>query len=74
MEDDSKPAWLPFKTKPSIGTDVAQKLLVIGEHLLDVDQSKKTIIFSISEKRLIPLAVFAAFIVYSCTAIGFYFG
>ena len=41
MEDDSKPAWLPFKTKPSIGTDVTQKLLVIGEHLLDIDQSKK---------------------------------
>ena len=74
MEDDSKPAWLPFKTKPSIGTDVAQKLLVIGEQLLDIDQSKKSMIFSISEKSLIPLAVFAAFIVYSCTAIGFYFG
>ena len=74
MEDDSKPAWVPFKTKPSIGTDVTQKLLVIGEHLFDIDQSRKSIIFSISEKRLIPLAVFAAFIVYSCTAIGFYFG
>ena len=50
MEDDSKPAWLPFKTKPSIGTDVTQKLLVIGEHLLDIDQSKKQSYFPFQRK------------------------
>ena len=50
MEDDSKPAWLPFKTKPSIGTDVAQKLLVIGEQLLGIDQSKKQSYFPFQRK------------------------
>ena len=50
MEDDSKPAWLPFKTKPSIGTDVAQKLLVIGEQLLGIDQPKNNHIFHFREK------------------------
>ena len=72
-EDEPKPqeAWHPMKTEP-VAADKIKKLLTIGK-LPIYHSDQNTSLFHVSEKKLMPLAVFAAFIIYACTAMGFYF-
>ena len=72
--DEPQPleAWIPINTEPN-KTDNMHKLLTIG-NLFRWLRNQNHHSFFIAEKKLMPLTVLAAFIVYICTAIGFYYG
>ena len=71
--DEPQPleAWIPINTEPN-KTDNMHKLLTIGNFFRCLRY--RNYHYFIAEKKLLPLAVLVAFIVYVCTAISFYFG
>ena len=72
VEDEPKPqeALILMNKKP-LQTYTIQKLQAIGSFFLIFFKSNDHLF--IAEKKLMPLAVFAAFMIYFCTATGFYF-
>ena len=69
-------AWVPMNTEPA-RNDIMHKLLTIGRYIdCCMIFSKQNPISNshIAERKAMPLTVLAAFIIYACTAIGFYFG
>ena len=73
-EDKHKPseAWVPMNTEP-VQTDIMKNILTIGGSILRFLLK----LFNhpyIAERKAMPLAVVAAFVIYFCTAMGFYLG
>ena len=73
-EDKPKPseAWVPMNTEP-VQTDIMKNILTIGGSILRFLLK----LFNhpyIAERKAMPLAVVAAFVISFCTAMGFYFG